>query len=162
MEEIEMGDKFEEHMCPPLTREFERKNGEKDTFTFQPLGFEWMPKFFGLIRKMYGTMDSKDMKNFDKEDISDEEIKKFMETMDEGSWILIRELIEAMMKESYPDEYKTPESQKKMSRFMARNMMDLMSIMIEMNSPSTPADIGPEKPKTFGAKDEPTGTSNKS
>lgn len=159
-----MGDKFEEHMCPPLTREFTRINGEKDKFTFQPLGFEWMPKFFGLIRKMYGTMDSKDMKNFDKEDISDEEIKKFMESMDTESWTLIKELIEAMVRESYPDEYKgeDPVKLKKMSRFMARNMMELMSIMIEMNSPSAPGDIGPDKPSTFGNKDEHTGQSIKS
>ena len=160
MEVNEMGDKLEEHMCPPLTREFVRKNGEKDTFTFQPLGFEYMPKFFGLIKKMYGTMSSKDLKNFDKEDISDEEIKKFMESMDNESWTLIKELIEAMIKESYPDEYKGSkpgEIPKKMSRFMARNMMELMSIMIEMNSPSTPVKGTEDKPSTFGAKDESAG-----
>lgn len=153
---IEMKDKFEEHMCQPKTQEFVRANGEKDVFTFQPLGFEWMPKFFGLVRKMYGTMDMKDSKKLDKNEMSDEDIKKFMETMDTESWNMIKELIEGMMKESYPKEFETPEGKKKMSKFMAKNMMELLPILIEMNSPSTPAGMSPEKPTTFGVKDEPT------
>lgn len=148
-----MGDKFEEHMCPTETREFVRENGEKDTFSFEPLGFEHMPKFFRLIKIFYKSVGKEKVNT---EEMSDEDISNFMETLDDESLNLIKELITAMMKESYPDEFKTPEGEKKMSKFMARNMMDLMSILIEMNSPHvSPDDV--KAPATMGAKDESTG-----
>ena len=155
-----MGDKFEEHMCPPKSVELVRLNGEKDTFTFQPLGFEYMPKFFKLMKKMYKVAgDSKGIKDIS--DISDEQAGKFMESMDEESLTIITDLINGMVKESYPEEFKTKEGQKKMSRFMAHNMMDLMSVVIQMNSPSGSEDAN-KKDVTFGAQDGLNAKSNKS
>lgn len=148
-------DKFEEHMCPPKTHEFVRESGEKDTFTFQPLGFEHMPKFFRLIKKFYKSVGKEKV---NKDDMSDEDVSNFMDTLDDESLNLIKDLIESMMEESYSSEFKTPEGKNKMSKFMARNMMDLMSILIEMNSPHVSPDVS-KVPKTMGAKDEPTGQS---
>lgn len=150
-----MGDKFEEHMCPPKVHEFVRESGEKDVFTFQPLGFEHMPKFFRLIKKFYKSVGTEKL---DKEDMSDEDISKFMDTLDDESLNLIKDLITSMMEESYPDEFKTDVGKKKMSKFMARNMMELMSILVEMNSPHVSPDIK-KVPQTMGKKDEPTGQS---
>ena len=66
-----MGDKFEEHMCPPKIHEFIRESGERDTFTFQPLGFEHMPKFFRLIKKFYKTVGTEKV---NEKEMSDEDI----------------------------------------------------------------------------------------
>ncbi|KKL45370.1 hypothetical protein LCGC14_2356350 [marine sediment metagenome] len=144
-----MVDKFEAHMCPTRTEEFIRPSGEKDTFSFEPLGFEYMPKMFRLLKKFYATMGKGSV---NKEDFSEEEISKFFDTLDDESLNLIKDLIEGMMKESYPEEFKTPEGKKKMSRFMARNMMQLMGIVVEMNAPAP--NEGPTAPETF-RKDEP-------
>ena len=157
----EMRDKFEEHMCPSRTEIFKRKDGKEDSFTFEPLGFEYMPKFFVLVKKFYSSLGKTDNQGLSEEEIEEKDIQKFFDSLDEDSLKLIKELIHAMCKESFPDEFKTPENQKKMSRFMARNIMTLMMVMMEMNSPYVESPQEPIKPNTFGGNNECNAESTK-
>ena len=110
--------KFEAHINPSKTLELTRDNGEKDTFTIQPLPYKFMPEVFKVLTTL---------KDF--EGVNEKDSGKFFELMNENAVKSIQHIVIESLKTSYPDE-----KVEILERFAANNLFEILPVVLEVNS----------------------------
>lgn len=114
---------FEKHIGEGITVDIVNAKGETSQFTFEPLTGKYLGKFAWVSSKLPRPKDGE----------SADEFTSRLQKSDFDVYGDLVELIEAMIKQSYPD---IPE--KVLSRFVFKNMNFLTQILVELNSDINP------------------------
>lgn len=94
---------------------------EGEKYNFVPLGSEYIPDFLTMSKAFIGNENSNE----------DEAGKNFMKSMDDKTMSSIQRLIEATVRDSYPEDWN--KDQQACKRFCMVNFMRLMEIVMELN-----------------------------
>jgi hypothetical protein len=122
-------DKFDRHIAKPKELKIKAMNGEEDVFTIYPLPFMYLADLYSVMRKM--GMQEDIMKKLDGADNAEQEkeqIKAFLQVMDEDTFKTIQMLTLESLKISYPDV-----DVSKLEKFASTNFMEIFPIVMELN-----------------------------
>lgn len=130
-------DKFDKHMAKPKIVVLKNEDGEEDSFTIYPLSYKYTADVFKLLENVSRVTPT--LKDFDLDaDIGTmpkEELEKIFSLFDRETLELLGRLEYESLKISYPEEFKTPEKQQRMERFVANNLFELFTPILELNTP---------------------------
>jgi len=131
-------DKFDKHMAKPAKVELGGDGEERDVFTLYPLGYEYMPKIFKLLKSTTSLASSMKGVTLDTDlsELSKEQMDTLFSLFDEETITLIGELTMATLRASYPDQFKDDAGREKMKKFVAANLFELFTPIIELNMPT--------------------------
>ncbi len=135
-------EKFERHIGIGKTIKLKNAEGQEDEFYFEPLGVDMLPKFMKLAAVAGLNNEEKDrlsklkrqyqLRTLSKEEY-DEKVKDLEETagmriMEGDNGILLVDLIEKMVLNSYPDL-----EDKILKKFIYNNVVALQSLLMDLN-----------------------------
>lgn len=129
--------KFDKHMGKPLIVQLKNEDGEEDTFTLYPLGYEYLSDVFSLIERVAEITPSVKGINLDTdiESLDTAQLKQIFSLFDKDTIGLLGKILVGTMRVSYPDLFKSADGERKANLFITANLFELLSPVLQLNTP---------------------------